>query len=159
MARPRLGADGLNPKQRRFVGLLAKGMTKSDAYLIAYGRQGKSQNSVYDCASRLAKQPSVVSRYRELLEVADIADIDSVNDAMADLLSDIELARERGHMSALASLTDKRLRCHGMLSDRLVLTAEQRASDHDLIEALAKGDETIRDTLRLSIANKDGFET
>jgi len=159
MAPPRLGSDGLTHKQRRFAALIAKGMTKTDAFLIAFGRGRKSQDGVYQAACVMSKKPKVLARVQELLEVADISDIDSVQAAMADLLSDIELARERGHMSALAALTDKRLRCHGMLSDRLVLSAEQRASDTDLIEALARGNEATRDTLRLTLASKDGFDS
>lgn len=157
MGAPKFGKDGLTIRERKFCALLVAGATKTDAYLQSYGAGTKTKQSVYTAARDVSQKPRVIARMAELLAAADLADIDSVQAAARDLLSDIESAREAGNWSAVAALTDRRLRALGMLTDRVVLSPESRMTDQELIDALAKGDPTLADSLKLSLASKEGW--
>ena len=149
--------SGLTAKQERYASLLARGYTQSAAYREAYSANGMKDKSVYQEASRLARDPQITARVNELLEAAKISDVDDARRAFHDLLSDLENARRDRNWTAVSALTRLRLQFHGLLRDRVVYeTPEQAMSDEELIASIAQGDERKADLLR-QIVGCDGF--
>ena len=56
----------LTAKQEQFVKNIIEGMNQADAYRSAYPKQRMSDKSVWETASKLMKNPKVVSRLTEL---------------------------------------------------------------------------------------------
>ena len=63
---------------------------------------------------------------RELLRKAKVQDINSVGEAFDHLLRLLEKAEKDGNYNACAQLMRQRLQAHGMLRDRIVLSAESQ---------------------------------
>jgi phage terminase small subunit len=63
----------LTAKQEAFVQSLAKGAHQSEAYRQAFGQGGKTNKSLHEAASRLARTGKVVARLAELRAPALIA--------------------------------------------------------------------------------------
>ena len=97
--------SGLTAKQEKFAALLAKGYTQSGAYRAAYNATDMKDATIHQEACRLAHNPLVAARVRELLDAVRISDLDSAQRAFRDLLEDIEAARQAGNWTALAALT------------------------------------------------------
>ena len=51
------------------------------------------------------------------------------------------------------------MRHKALMVDRVVVSTESLMSNEELIDALAKGDDQLRDSLRLSLASKDGWSS
>lgn len=56
----------LTANQEKFVQNIIEGMNQADAYRSAYPKQRMSDKSVWETASKLMKNPKVVSRLTEL---------------------------------------------------------------------------------------------
>ena len=56
----------LSAKQESFAQAIAKGMTQADAYRKAYPSANRTEKTVHENASRLAKNVKVASRVKEL---------------------------------------------------------------------------------------------
>jgi hypothetical protein len=139
--------DGLTAKQARFAALLAQGWTQAAAYREAYNTNGAKPETVWQEASRLAHDPRVSARVRELLENARIEDIDSPQVAFRALLQDIEAARADRNWSAVMAGHDKRLKVWGMLKERHIQENVESMSDEQLIRELAGDDPEKRKLL------------
>ena len=132
--------DGLTAKQARFAALLAQGYTQSAAYREAYDTNGAKAETVWQEASRLAHDPKVSARVRELLRDARIEDLDSPAEAFRALLQDIDAARADRNWSAVMAGHDKRLKAWGMLKDRHIQEKAEALTDEQLIKELAGED-------------------
>jgi hypothetical protein len=115
-------------------------MSQSDAYRRAYNVQRAKPKTVHEKASRLFARDKVKARVRELLRQARVTDIDSVGEAFDHLLRLLEKAEKDGNYNAAAQLMRQRLQTHGLLRDRIVLSAESQLSDEQLLERLSGGD-------------------
>lgn len=60
----------LTEKQEAFVRNIIEGMNQADAYRSAYPNNKMSDKSVWETASKLMKNPKVVSRLKELRDIA-----------------------------------------------------------------------------------------
>ncbi len=132
--------SGLTAKQEHFAALLAQGYTQSAAYRASYDASAMKDATVHQEACRLARDPNVAARLRELLEDARIEDLDSAQRAFLDLLEDIESARSAENWTALAALQRMRMTYHGLLKDRVILEHHGPAHNEEIIKALANGD-------------------
>ncbi len=94
---------------------------------------------------------------RELLRGAKVQDIDSVGQAFDHLLRLLEKAERDGNYNACAQLMRQRLRAHGMLRDRIVLSAESQLSDEQLIDRLSGGDPERLAAARVLLGAQEGF--
>ena len=148
--------SGLTAKQEKFAALLAQGCRQAAAYREAYDASGMKDDSVYPEASRLAHDPKIAARVRELLKEVRIEQIDDARQAFLDLLDALERATRAENWTAVASLSKMRFQFHGLLKDRLVLTDERQRSDDELAERLGEGDPE-RKALALKLMGKRSF--
>ncbi len=149
--------DELTPQEAQAAAYRAQGMSQSDAYRSAYNVKRAKPKTVHEKASRLFARDKVKARVRELLRGAKIQDIDSVGQAFDHLLRLLEKAEADGNYNAAAQLMRQRLQTHGMLRDRIVLSAESQLSDEQLIERLAGGDPERLAAARLLLGVAEGF--
>lgn len=56
----------LTAKQEKFVKNIIDGMSQADAYRDAYPNQNASDKTVWECASKLLKNPKVSTRLKEI---------------------------------------------------------------------------------------------
>ena len=56
----------LTAKQEQFAQNIVKGMSQADAYRYAYPNQNMSDKTIWECASKLLKNPKVSTRVAEL---------------------------------------------------------------------------------------------
>lgn len=63
-----MAKDTLTVKQEKYVQGLFRGMSQIDAYIGAYGRKKMSDNALYVEASKLADNPKVSLRLKELTD-------------------------------------------------------------------------------------------
>lgn len=56
----------LTANQEKFVQNILEGMSQADAYRSAYPKQRMSDKSVWESASKLMRNPKVISRVKEL---------------------------------------------------------------------------------------------
>ena len=149
---------GLTPQQERFAVALAKGLSQADAYRSAYRLKPQTTaESVYAAASRVAKDPQVKSRVRQILSEARIVDIDNVGQAWRDLLDVLQEARDEKNFTAVAALLRQRLTGLGALQHHLHVTQHSSMSDEQLVKRLAGDDESIAIALR-AILGADSFD-
>ncbi len=149
--------SGLTPKQAKFAAFLAQGYTQAAAYRAAYDASAMKDATVHQEACRLARDPNVAARLRELLEDARIEDLDNAQRAFLDLLQDIESARSAENWTALAALQRMRMTYHGLLKDRVVMEHEGPAHDEEIIRAIANGDERKAAMLREILGSDEHF--
>lgn len=60
------GGYMLTAKQEQFAQNIVKGMSQADAYRNAYPNQNMSDKTIWECASKLLKNPKVSTRVAEL---------------------------------------------------------------------------------------------
>src|SRR5262249_16605392 len=108
-------------------------------------------------ASRLAKKPQVVARVQELLRQSTVRQIDSVGQAHADLLADMEAARAAENWTALAAFTRTRASILGMIKDSMSFTVESQMSGDALIKQIAADDPELAALLRRRMGNMAAF--
>ncbi len=149
--------DGLTVQETKAAAFRAQGMSQSDAYRQAFNIKRAKPKTVHEKASRLFARPKVRARVDELLRMAKIEDIDSVGKAFDHLLRLLEKAEADGNYNAAAQLMRQRLQAHGMLRDKLVLSAESKLSDGQLIERLAGNDPEKIAAARLLLGAPSGF--
>lgn len=150
--------DGLTIQEAQAAAFRAQGMSQSDAYRRAYNVKRAQPKNVHERACRLFARPKVKARVEELLRGAKVQDIDSVGQAFDHLLRLLEKAEADGNYNAAAQLMRQRLQTHGMLRDRIVLSAESQLSDDQLIERLSGGDPEKLAAAQLLLGAKDGFD-
>lgn len=56
----------LTANQEKFVQGIIEGMSQSEAYRAAYPKQRSSDKTIWECASKLLKNPKVSTRLKEL---------------------------------------------------------------------------------------------
>ncbi len=149
--------DGLTTQEAQAAAFRAQGMSQSDAYRQAFNVQRAKPKNVHERACRLFARPKVKARVEELLRRAKVEDIDSVGKAFDALLRLLEKAIADGNYNAAAQLMRQRLQTHGMLRDRIVLSAESQLSDEQLTERLAGGDPERLAAARLLLGVAEGF--
>lgn len=154
-SKPELGE--LTPQEARAAVYRAQGMSQSDAYRRAYNVRRAQPKTVHEKASRLFARDRVRARVRELLRQARVEDIDSVGEAFDHLLRLIQKAETDGNLNAAAQLMRQRLQAHGILRDRVVLSAESQLTDQQLIEKLAGGDPARIAAARVLLGAGDSF--
>lgn len=150
-------ADGLTLKEERFCVLLAKGCSQSDAARQAYGLTRQSPQRVAEFASRLRRKPKIAARIKELLRAARLEDLDSLGEVLEYTRRVSERALEDGNLTAAIQAARVRSQQLGMLRDTVVLAPEQKASDAELIDSLAKGDPSKAAILR-QLLGKTSFD-
>jgi len=93
----------LTSRQEMFAQQVAAGLSQSDAYRFAYPTsKGKSDKTVWENASKLAANPKVLPRVRELqAKAADLCaiSIQSLVDELDNIIK-LALAQERPQCSA-----------------------------------------------------------
>ncbi len=149
--------SGLTAKQERFVAFLAQGYTQAAAYRAAYDAGAMKDATVHQEACRLARDPNVAARLRELLEDARIEDLDNAQRAFLDLLEDIASARSAENWTALAALQRMRLQYHGLLKDRVIMEHHGPAHDEEIIKAIAGSNERLAAMLRDHLGSDTEF--
>jgi hypothetical protein len=149
--------DGLTIQEAQAAAFRAQGMSQSDAYRQAYNVKRARPKNIHERACRLFARPNVKTRVEELLRGAKVEDIDSVGKAFDSLLRLLEKAIADGNYNAAAQLMRQRLQAHGMLRDRLVLSAENLLTDEQLIERLSGGDPEKLAAARLLLGAAEGF--
>jgi hypothetical protein len=149
--------DELTPQQAQAAVYRAQGMSQSDAYRRAYNVRRAKPKTVHEKASRLFAQDKMKARVRELLRQARVTDIDSVGQAFDHLLRLLEKAEQDGNYNAAAQLMRQRLQTHGLLRDRIVLSAESQLTDEQLLERLSGGDPERLAAARVLLGAGDGF--
>ena len=149
--------SGLTAKQERFAALLAQGYTQAGAYRASYDAKNMKDATVHQEACRLARDPNVAARLRELLEDARISDLDNAQRAFLDLLQDIESARSAENWTALAALQRMRMTYHGLLKDRVIMEHHGPAHDEEIIKAIAGDNERLAAMLRDHLGSDEHF--
>lgn len=151
----RIGPN-LNANQERFAGLLAVGYSQADAYRECFKTKGRSDGAIGVAASKLANHPVIKARAQAIVGELNISSIDSANQAVIELIQDIRQCREDKKWSALAQFTRLRLQIHGILKENINITDEQRLTDEQLVQRIAKGDKSTERLLG-SILKGDTF--
>ena len=149
--------DGLTRQEAEACRLLISGLNQSDAYRQAFKARELESSRIHDRASKLFAKPRVQARVRQLLDHANIQDLDSVGRAFADLQADIKRAKELDNMTAVAQLQRLRLQVLGMLKENVSLTVEQRSDDDSLIKRIAGDDADLAESLRRRLG-QEGFD-
>ncbi len=150
--------DGLTPQESQAAVLRATGMSQAAAWRQAFNRPRVKPQTAWTEASKVFSRPNVSQRVDALLRAAKVEDLDSICQAVDDLLQLITKCVEEGNLTAAANLMRQRLQVHGALRDRLLITPEERASDADLIERLAGDDPAKAAALRQVLGAKEGFD-
>lgn len=149
--------DGLTPQQERFAALVAQGVSQSDAYReVADVEPDTKPESIWQSASKVAADPKVRSRIRELTEGLQLADIISVQAWFQRVAEDTELARAKGNMTAAMSghrIIGQALQA---LRDGVNVNVGNEISDDALILRLTNGDPDKTKMLK-AIVGKDDF--
>ena len=151
--------DGLSPQESRAAVLRATGMSQAEAWRQAFNRPRVKPQTAWTEASKVFARPNVRQRVDALLRAAKPEDLDSIGQAVDDLLQLITKCVEEGNLTAAANLMRQRLQVHGALRDRLLITPEARTSDADLIEQLSEGDPAKGAALRQVLGAAEGFDT
>ena len=151
--------DGLTPQEAKACLCRAQGMSQSDAWRRAFNRPRVKPETAWTEGSKLFGRPKVQQRTEALLRAAKPEDLDSIGQAVDDLLRLIAKCVEEGNLTAAANLMRQRLQVHGALRDRLLVTPEGRASDEELLERLAVEDPARLAALQVILGAPDGFGT
>ncbi len=146
-----LNEAGLTAVEEQFVRLVAKGYSRRQAAIQAHP-QRKVNLSAYDkWAARAIRKPVVSGRLKSLLSAAKIEDLYSAGQWVADVLSDVERAIERGNETAVASARRMLGQALGILKDRVIVATEQSMTDAELVATLAGDDKAKAATLHAVI--------
>jgi hypothetical protein len=149
---------GLTAKQERFaVAYACRGMTKSDAYRLAYNTNKMEDKTVYEAACRLSKDSKMIARINVLLDEMQVEDIVSGQQILRMMLDDRELARESGLPGVAVQAGDRLMRHKALLTDRVVSSREGAGLDEDIVKTLARGDARKERMLRQIIGSDDAF--
>ncbi len=154
----RVELDGLTPEESNAAKLRAQGLSQVESYRRAFDVKRMKPKTVYEKSSKLFAKPAMQTRVEALLRDAKVEDLDSIGQAVDDLLQLITKCVEEGNLTAAANLMRQRLQVHGALRDRLLITPEEQASDADLIERLAGDDPAKAAALRQVLGAKEGFD-
>ncbi len=150
--------DGLTPQESQAAVLRATGMSQAEAWRQAFNRPRVKPQTAWTEASKVFSRPNVSQRVDALLRAAKVEDLDSIGQAVDDLLQLITKCVEEGNLTAAANLMRQRLQVHGILRDRVAFTLEEQTSDADLIDALAAGDGHKREMLRAIVGAGESFD-
>ena len=149
---------GLTHKQERFaVNYACKGMTKTDAYRLAYPGGENSDKTIWEEACKLSKHPKVLPRINDLLSEMQVDDIVSSQQILRWMIDDRELAHNSGLPGVAMQCGDRLMRHKALLTDRVVSSREGAGLDTDIISALAGGDPRKERQLRAIIGSDEGF--
>ncbi len=149
--------DGLTPQESQAAVRSATGMSQAEAWRQPYNRTRVKPQTAWTEASTWFARPNVRQRVDALLRAAKPEDLDSIGQAVDDLLQLFTKCVEVGNLTAAANLMRQRLQVHGALRDRLLITPEARTSDADLIEQLSGGDVKKAAALRTILGAPDTF--
>ena len=150
-------ADGLTFAEGRFANFLAHGLSQVEAFRKAWPKTRATAASMHERACRLANQPAIRSRVREILGQMKLSDLDNAGQAFQDLLAALEQALGAKNWTAVAQLSRLRLDCLGMLKSSNVGTAMTGLSDETLLTKLAGDDVELRTKLQ-RLLGRDTFE-
>lgn len=157
MAAPR-NKYGLTAKQEAFaVNYACKGMTKSEAYRLAYKTGNMDQKTVWESACRLSTHHKVAARIDELLSEMQADDVVSSQKVLRQMRDISEIALQTGQPGVAMQATDRLMRHKALLTDKLVTSREGVEHDQDIIKTLAQGDERKERLLRQIIGSDEAF--
>jgi hypothetical protein len=154
----RRNKHGLTAKQDAFaVNYACKGMTKADAYRLAYNTTNMKDKQVYEEACKLSKHPKVTQRANELLDEMQVDDIVSAQKILRSMLDTAESAAETGQLGVAMQANDRLMRHKALLTDRVLTSREGPGLDDDIVKTLAQGDPRKERQLRAIIGSDDVF--
>ena len=139
--------DGCTPNELIFARLLVFGETQIEAFRKAFRLRDTVGKDVADRAYRLANSARVSAAKQTILTELRQEDLDSVGATLLDLLRYMKLAEDDKNWTALAAFTRLRMAAKGMLSETVVVRAEQSLSDETLVKQLAGKDQAKADVL------------
>jgi hypothetical protein len=131
--------NGLTAKQEKFAQALASGLSNSDSYRASYDAMSMKDNTIHTEASKLACNPAIANRVREILDGKAIR-----NSMFADRQREKHSDRIWRNLWAMldaaetppavkASLLSLGAKAAGMLTDRVEI--DQKVTDSKSIEA------------------------
>lgn len=149
---------GLTAKQEAFaVNYALKGMTKADAYRLAYAGTKMNDNEVYVEACKLSKHPKILLRTNDLLDEMQVDDVVSSQNILRSMLDTAEQAKEMGQPGVAVQAHDRLMRHKALLTDRVISSREGSGLDQDIVKTLAQGDPRKERQLRAIIGSDDAF--
>jgi hypothetical protein len=158
MPRKLKDADGLTFAEGRFANFLAHGLSQVEAFRKSWPKTRATAASMHERACRLANQPAIRSRVREILGQMKLSDLDNGPQAFKDLLAALERANAASNFTAVAQLSRLRLDCLGMLKSSVGdRTGFNTISDANLLEKLAGTNAGLRKELE-KILGAESFE-
>lgn len=134
-----------------------KGMTKADAYRLAYTGNKLTEKQIYEEACKLSNHPKILQRTNDLLSEMQVEDIVSGQQILRMMLDDRELARASGLPGVAVQAGDRLMRHKALLTDRVVNSREGAGLDTDIVKTLAGGDPRKERQLRAIIGSDDAF--
>ena len=145
-------ADGLTAEERRFAVLLCQGMPQIDALKTAFRIKRIKPDNADLRARRLKNNARIKDWIAGFLAQARVEDLTNAGIAISELLEDLAKARESGNLAVALGYHDRRLRVLSLMRDTLVVSAEGKMHDEELILRLAGGDATKAAVLRAALA-------
>ena len=149
--------DGLTPREAKACLYRVQNMTQSDAYRKAFNKPRASAKTVNEKACRLFARPATQAWVRDLLQAAKVQDLLSAGAWLDQLKADVATARADGNHNAVMNGTRLLGQALGVLKDTVNVSVEQRASDSELIDQLAKDDPNLAAAFRKSLGAADTF--
>ena len=154
----RRNKHGLTAKQEAFARNYAcKGMSKADAYRMAYNPTRMADKTIYEAACRLSKHSKVLARTNELLDEMQVDDIVSSQKILRDMMDTAEIAMASGLPGVAMQANDRLMRHKALLTDRVLTSREGPGLDTVIVKALAQGDPRKERQLRAIIGSDDAF--
>ena len=150
---------GLFPNEEAFARACLR-MNQSDAYRAAHSheRMKRLSNEVINVrASRMATNPKVAERVRQLVDEAKIQDLETVGHAFQELCSDLALARTLKNMTAVAAFQRIKLQVLGMLKETVLLNMEQTITDEELVKRVAGTNPALATALKASLGKEERY--
>lgn len=144
----------LTANETKFATLIVMGENQSDAYRKAFKTKAVNEPYLKDRASRLANTGRIINAKKTILSELKQEDLDSVGATMLDLLRYMTAAETDKNWTALAAFSRLRMAAKGMLSETVVVRAEQSMTDETLVKQLAKGDQAKAATLTALLGGK-----
>ena len=136
----------------------AQGMSKAEAYKLAFNKSRAKPKSIGDQAGRLFADSRVQSRMRELLASVQLTDIITIGESLLKLEDWQRMAIEDRNHNALTSYMRMEMQMHGMLKDTVSMTVENRADDLVLLKKLAGDDKSKLAVVQTMLGAQDTFD-
>jgi hypothetical protein len=133
------------------------GETQMSAYRKAFRHRSFTDSQISDKAYKMAKSDRVTAVRETVLKELKQSDLDSVGATMVDLLRFIRQAEEAANFTAVAALMRLRMQANAMLSDTIVLKAEEQLTDAELVKRLSGRDTSLATSLKGVLGKQDAF--